>query len=195
LFRQRRTSKAAAGLKGKPLIIIAAGVKLATLEKLFGEIAIARTKPDTPALLVLDATALHASAHATHAQRTKAVKIIEAFGICESVDCEDLLDAVTAVSGNEPAYFFLMKEEMIKAGVKLGLTTNEASRMMLQAALGAASMASNGDVAPDELRRKVTALKGTTHAAITSMQDSGFGSVIEKAMFACRDRAVEIGAQ
>lgn len=184
---------AAADLSDKLLISIAAGVTLATLEELFGDIAIARTMPNTPALLGLGATGLYVNPHTTDAQRAEAERIIECFGICVTVESEDLLDAVTAVSGSGPAYYFLMIEEMIKAGIKLGLSSQDASRLTLQTALGAASMAAKGDVAPDELRRRVTSPNGTTHAAIISMQEDGYGATIEKAMTACRNRAVELG--
>ena len=186
---------AAGSLDGKMLISVAAGVTLATLEQLFGDIAVARTMPNTPALLGLGATGLFCNAKTTDEQKQQAVKIIEAFGICVPVEREDLLDAVTAVSGSGPAYYFLMIEEMIKAGVALGLPQEAASALTLQTALGAASMAAKGDVDPAELRRRVTSPNGTTHAAITSLQDSGYGEVIEKAMTACRDRAIELGKQ
>lgn len=184
---------AGADLHGKLLISIAAGVTLATLQNLFGEIAIARTMPNTPALLGLGATGLYANRHTTDIQRTEAVKIIEALGICVTVDREDLLDAVTAVSGSGPAYYFLMIEEMIKAGTALGLSPDDAKALTLQTALGAATMAAKGDVRPEELRVRVTSPNGTTHAAIVSMQKNGFGEAISKAMAACHDRAIELG--
>jgi pyrroline-5-carboxylate reductase len=130
--------------------------------------------------------------HTTDAQRTAAKEVIEAFGICVTVAREDLLDAVTAVSGSGPAYYFLMIEEMIRAGTALGLSPDEAKALTLQTALGAATMAVQGD-APEDLRARVTSPNGTTHAAIVSLQGNGFGDVIEKAMIACRDRAVELG--
>ncbi len=181
-----------ADLSGKLILSIAAGVTIATLEGLFGPIAIARTMPNTPALLGLGATGLFANAHTTEAQRLAAQAIIEAFGICVSVEREDLLDAVTAVSGSGPAYYFLMIEEMIRAGTALGLRPEDARALTLQTALGAATMVTQGD-APEGLRARVTSPNGTTHAAIVSMQENGFGDVIAKAMTACRDRAVELG--
>lgn len=185
--------EAGVNLNEKLLISIAAGVTLATLEKLFGNIAIARAMPNTPALLGLGATGLFVNTQTTQAQRATAIQIIEAFGICVNVEREELLDAVTAVSGSGPAYFFLMIEEMIKAGVVLGLSKADASKLTLQTALGAANMAVTGEVAPEELRRRVTSPNGTTHAAITAMQTAGYGALIQDAMTACRDRAVALG--
>lgn len=181
-----------ADLSGKLIISIAAGVTIATLESLFGPVAIARTMPNTPALLRLGATGLYSNDRTTAEQRAAAKTIIEAFGICVTVAREDLLDAVTAVSGSGPAYYFLMLEEMIRAGTEMGLTPEDAKALTLQTALGAATMAAQGD-APEELRRRVTSPGGTTHAAITSLQNNGFGAAIGKAMTACRDRAEELG--
>ncbi|WP_028725688.1 pyrroline-5-carboxylate reductase [Paracoccus zeaxanthinifaciens] len=180
-----------ADLSGKLILSIAAGVTIATLEGLFGPVAIARTMPNTPALFGLGATGLYLNRHASEAQHAAAKEIIEAFGICVSVEREELLDAVTAVSGSGPAYYFLMIEEMIRAGTALGLSPEDARALTLQTALGAATMATKGD-APEDLRARVTSPNGTTHAAIVSMQENGFGDVIHKAMTACHDRAVEL---
>ena len=185
--------RAAADLDGKLLLSIAAGATLSTLAEFFGDIAIARAMPNTPALLGLGATGLFVNDKTTGAQRAEAEQLIRAFVICVSVQREELLDAVTAVSGSGPAYFFLMIEEMIKAGIHLGLSPEDATALTLQTALGAASMAAKSDVDPAELRRRVTSPNGTTQAAIVSMQESGYGALIERAMTACRDRAVELG--
>ncbi|ATG37790.1 pyrroline-5-carboxylate reductase ProC (plasmid) [Phaeobacter piscinae] len=181
-----------ADLSGKLILSIAAGVTIASLESFFGPVAIARTMPNTPALLGLGATGLYVNEHASEAQRVVAKGIIAAFGISVAVEREDLLDAVTAVSGSGPAYYFLMIEEMIRAGTTLGLSPEDASALTLQTALGASTMASKGD-APEVLRARVTSPNGTTHAAVISMQENGFGEVIAKAMTACRERAVELG--
>lgn len=180
-------------LDGKLIISIAAGVTIEALEAMFGKIAIARTMPNTPALVGLGATGLYMNALSTSEQKATAERIIESFGICISVEHEELLDAVTAVSGSGPAYFFLMMEEIAKTGTKLGLAPEVATKLTLQTALGAATMAINGEVSTEELRTRVTSPNGTTHAAITCLQNKGFGHVIDKAMTACRDRATELG--
>ncbi|MGR3813463.1 MAG: pyrroline-5-carboxylate reductase [Cognatishimia activa] len=181
-----------ADLSGKLILSIAAGVTIASLESFFGPVAIARTMPNTPALLGLGATGLYFNNHTTEAQCAAARSIIEAFGICVTVEREDLLDAVTAVSGSGPAYYLLMIEEMIRAGTALGLLPEDAKAPTLQTALGAATLATKGD-APEVLRARVTSPNGTTHAAVVSMQENGFGDLIAKATIACRDRAAELG--
>ncbi|MEX0366821.1 MAG: pyrroline-5-carboxylate reductase [Ruegeria sp.] len=183
----------AGAFKGKLLISIAAGVSIARLEAFFGPMAIVRTMPNTPALLGLGATGIFANDRVDAAQRARAQTIVQAFGLCVDLPREDLLDVVTAVSGSGPAYFHLLIEEMIRAGVSLGLTREDATALTLQTALGAALMAAQGDVPPEELRRRVTSPNGTTHAAITSMRQDGFADMISRAMTACRDRAVELG--
>jgi len=183
----------AGALEGKLLISIAAGVSIARLEALFGPMAIVRTMPNTPALLGLGATGIFANDQVGTAQRARARTIAGAFGLCVDLPREDLLDAVTTVSGSGPAYFYLLIEEMIRAGVTFGLTREGATTLTLQTALGAASMAAQGDVPPEDQRRRVTSPNGTTHAAITSMQQDGFADLISRAMTACRDRAVELG--
>ena len=180
-------------LNGKLLISIAAGVTISALEALFGDLAIARTMPNTPTLMGLGATSLYVNARTTEAQRKQAETIMGAIGICVPVEREELLDAVTAVSGSGPAYFFLLIEEMIRVGVTLGLSHDDASKLTLQTALGAASMAATRNVTPEELRRRVTSPNGTTHAAITTLQEGGFGALIDAALTACLDRAVELG--
>lgn len=180
-------------LSDKILISIAAGVTVATLEDLFGPIAIARTMPNTPALLGLGATGVFLNEHVSEAHKETVKSIIQAFGICVMVESEELLDAVTAVSGSGPAYYFLMIEEMIKAGKALGLSSDDAQALTLQTALGAATMAANGEMPAAELRARVTSPNGTTHAALTVMQENGFGEVIAKAMNVCHGRAVELG--
>ena len=158
-----------ADLSGKLILSIAAGVTVATLEGLFGRVSLVRTMPNTPALLGLGATGLYANEHASEEQRAVAKGIVEAFGVCVTVECEELLDAVTAVSGSGPAYYFLMIEEMIRAGIALGLSPEDAKVLTLQTALGAATMASQGD-APEDLRGRVTSPNGTTHAAVEALR-------------------------
>ncbi|WP_156916862.1 pyrroline-5-carboxylate reductase dimerization domain-containing protein [Leisingera aquimarina] len=155
--------------------------------------AIVRTMPNTPALPGLGATGSFANDRVDTAQRARDRTIVEAFGLCVDLPREDLLDAVTAVSGSGPAYYYLLIEEMIRAGVTLGLTREDATTLTLQTALGAASMAAQGDVPPEELRRRVTSPNDTTHAAIPSIQQDGLADMISHAMTGCRDLAVELG--
>lgn len=181
-------------LAPKLLVSIAAGIGLTSLEKIFGEVAIVRAMPNTPALLGLGATGYCMNKHVTDPQKQQIAAILGSFGIAIQVNSECDLDAVTAVSGSGPAYFLLLMEEMIKSGEQLGLDRETAVKLTVQTALGAAQMAAAEDAEPSKLRDQVTSPGGTTHAAIRTMQDSGFDEVISKALRKARDKAIELGA-
>ena len=102
------------------------------------------------------------------------------------------IDAVTAVSGSGPAYFFLLMEAMIDAGVKQGLTKTTAEQLTVQTALGAAELAKAGDTDVAELRRRVTSPGGTTEQAIQQFQKSGFEKLVADAMDACAERSRQL---
>ena len=178
----------------QPLLIsIAAGINLAALEHwLGGEVSLVRCMPNTPALVQTGASGLFANAQVSDTQRQQATAILEAVGIALWVQSEAELDAVTAISGSGPAYYFLMMEAMTTAGVKLGLSEETARGLTLQTALGAARMASTSDIDAAELRRRVTSPNGTTERAIKTFQSEDFEAIVEHALTACRDRSVEL---
>ena len=160
-----------------------------------GEVAIVRCMPNTPALLGAGATGLYANAHVNSGQRTAAEDIMRAAGITIWVEDEALLDAVTAVSGSGPAYFFLLMEMMEKVGVELGLDAEAARALTLQTALGAARMALESGESPGALRKRVTSPGGTTEQAVNSFIDGGFEQRVRAALSAARDRAIDLGVQ
>jgi len=175
----------------KPLLIsIAAGIPCASLQRWSGGAApVVRCMPNTPALLRLGATALHASADVSVVQRQLAGEILSAVGETIWVEQERDLDAVTAVSGSGPAYFFLLLEAMQAAGEELGLDADACALLAQQTALGAAQMALQSEVDVAELRRRVTSPNGTTEAAIASFRDSGFSAAVERALRAAHQRS------
>lgn len=174
----------------KPLIIsIAAGIPIQALDTwLGGNVAIVRAMPNTPALVLKGAAGLYANVHVGPTQKQQAEKILGAVGVCVWLQEESLIDAVTAVSGSGPAYFFYVMEAMIKAGVALGLDEETARILTLQTALGAADMAIHSDVDPAELRRRVTSPGGTTEQAILQFQAAQLPDIFHKAMQACANR-------
>ncbi|UXZ54466.1 pyrroline-5-carboxylate reductase [Halomonas sp. 7T] len=174
-----------------PLIIsIAAGLDADTIDQwLGGGNALVRCMPNTPSLVGIGASGLYANAAVSDTQRTLATQLMEAVGIAEWVDDEHLLDAVTAVSGSAPAYFFLMFEAMEEAAVKLGLPAATARRLAIQTALGAATMAQTSDKDPATLKQNVMSPGGTTERAIQHMEDAQLRTTIADAMQACADRA------
>jgi pyrroline-5-carboxylate reductase len=181
----------------KPLIIsIAAGIEINSLDKwLGGNLAIVRCMPNTPALVQTGATALYATPQVSEAQRQQADQILKAVGIARWVDDEAQLDAVTAVSGSGPAYFFLVMEAMQAAGEQLGLAPDLARQLTLQTALGSAQMAIESDVDVAELRRRVTSPGGTTHEAISSFENNGLRELFLKALTAARDRSESLAKE
>lgn len=185
----------AASLQGRqPLVVsIAAGIPIAKIQGwLGGNVAVVRCMPNTPALVQMGATGLYASAQVNAAQRALAQSMLDAVGIALWLDSEDQIDAVTALSGSGPAYFFLVMEAMIAAGRALGLDENLSRQLTLQTALGAAQMAITSSDDPAELRRKVTSPGGTTQAALNVFEAAQTRDIFLKALLAARDRSREL---
>jgi pyrroline-5-carboxylate reductase len=141
------------------------------------------------------ATALHANAKVTPEQCDLAENILRAVGIALWVDDEAELDAVTAVSGSGPAYFFLLMEAMEKAALELGLNQETARLLVQQTALGAAKIALESTESPEQLRKRVTSPGGTTQQAIETFEQGGFTDLVSKALRAARDRSIEMSKQ
>lgn len=181
----------------KPLIIsIAAGIESASLERwLGGALAVVRCMPNTPALVRSGATGLFANPRVSEAQRQQAGAILGAVGSVLWFGDEAQLDAVTAVSGSGPAYFFLVIEAMESAAQQLGLSRDEARSLTLQTALGAATMAIDSDVDAAELRRRVTSPNGTTEKAVAALESGGLREIFQSAMTAARDRSIELARE
>ena len=177
------------------LVSIAAGITCASLLNWLGSQPLVRCMPNTPALLGKGVSGLFATPDVTTEQRQQADELLSAVGTVVWVDAEAQIDAVTAVSGSGPAYFFLLIEAMTDAGVKLGLPREVAKQLAEQTALGAAHMAVSSDVDAAELRRRVTSPAGTTEAAIKSFQASGFEAMVETALSAAAHRSAEMAEQ
>jgi pyrroline-5-carboxylate reductase len=176
------------------VISIAAGIKLSKIATALGDAAIVRVMPNTPALIGEGASGLFANDKAKP-MLEKAEKIFSAVGRAVVVDDEGMIDAVTAVSGSGPAYYFLLMEEMIKAAGELGLPDGVAKDLVLQTAKGAALLAVEADKkgeAPVELRRKVTSPGGTTEAALKVFADGKVGPTITAGIKRARDRSREL---
>lgn len=184
----------AGALDHNPLVIsLAAGITTGSIGHwLGGDHAIIRCMPNTPSQVRAGASGLFANAQASDAHKAIANAILGAVGVVQWVSDEALINPVTAVSGSGPAYFFLMMEAMIDAGVQLGLTRDVARELTLQTALGAAILAKQSDLEVDELRRRVTSPKGTTEQAIKSFENDEIRAIFARAMTACSARAVEL---
>ena len=159
------------------------------------QLAVVRCMPNTPALIQCGATGLYADSSATDAQRKTAENILAAVGITAWVENESQLDAITALSGSGPAYFFLMIEAMTDAAKELGLQHDLAVNFATQTALGAARMTAEGDNEPAQLRKNVTSPAGTTEAALKSFDNDNFRKIVLSAMQAADKRARELGSE
>ncbi|MDH5300895.1 MAG: pyrroline-5-carboxylate reductase [Gammaproteobacteria bacterium] len=181
----------------KPLVIsVAAGLPTADLSRwLGGEVALVRTMPNTPALVRSGATALFANERVTAHQHEVAESIMRATGLALWVEQESQMDAVTALSGSGPAYFFLLIESMQKAGEQLGLEAETARLLALQTAFGAAKLALEADDGAAALRAKVTSPGGTTEQAINVFMQRGMPEMVAAAMTAADQRAQELAKQ
>jgi len=177
------------------IVSVAAGVTCASLTDWLGERPVVRCMPNTPSLLRQGASGLYATDKVTAAQREQAEQLASAVGIAVWVEQEQQMNAVTAVSGSGPAYFFLMMEAMTAAGVKLGLPEDIAKKLTLQTALGAALIATGSEVDAAELRRRVSSPGGTTEAAIKAFQAGHFEALVETALSAADHRSAELAEQ
>ncbi len=177
-------------------ISIAAGITSESLDNWLGaNKAVVRTMPNTPSLVLSGASGLFANAHVSEAQKEIAESILRAVGITVWVENETQLDAVTALSGSGPAYFFMVMEAMEKAGEELGLTTETARLLAIQTGFGSTKLALEMDDSPEELRKKVTSPGGTTEQAIKTFEELGLVEMFAKAMKAANDRAEELAKE
>lgn len=178
------------------MVSIAAGINQKSLSKWLGaDKAIVRCMPNTPALVQSGATALHANQNVSTEQRDLAENIMRAVGISVWVETESELDAVTAISGSGPAYFFLLMEAMEKSAQELGLTAHTAQILIEQTALGAARIALESKDSPGKLRRRVTSPGGTTEQAIKTFEQGDFTGLVKKAIQAANDRSIEMSKE
>ena len=177
------------------IISIAAGITSASLSQWLGERAIVRCMPNTPALIQQGVSGLYANAEVTDAQREQAQQLLSAVGLAVWLDDEALIDAVTAVSGSGPAYFFLLIEAMTDAGIKLGLPAKIAAQLAKYTAQGASNMACQSPLNAAQLRQQVTSPKGTTEAAIHAFQRGGFAELVDTAVQSAALRSQELAQQ
>ena len=182
--------------KSAVIISIAAGITSKQISRwLDGDFKIVRVMPNTPAMIGQGASALFANNAVSPAEKTIADNILSAVGISVWVDEETQIDAVTALSGSGPAYFFLVLEALEAAGVKLGLNAVTARELAIQTALGAASLAQQSGVDPVSLRKQVTSPGGTTERALEVLFAQGVPEIFSNAVTAAYERAQELAQQ
>ncbi len=181
----------------RPLLLsIAAGIRGADLSRWLGGYgAIVRSMPNTPALIGQGITGMVAMEGVSAAQKAAADDIMKAVGVTVWLDDEALIDPVTAVSGSGPAYVFYFIEAMQQAAQELGLSAEQGKQLALATFTGAAQLAARSPEEVSVLRERVTSKGGTTHAALTSMEQSGVRQAIVEAVKAAARRGRELGEQ
>lgn len=177
-----------------PVISIAAGISIAFIQEHLGpQVRVIRVMPNTPALVGAGATGIALGPNCTEADALMARTIFEAVGIAEIVP-ESQINAVTAVSGSGPAYFFNMVEHLIAAGMAEGLDRAVATRLAAATLHGAGLLLHSTGEDAAVLRTKVTSPGGTTEAALKRFTADGFGQVVRDAVHAAVARAEELGS-
>jgi len=175
------------------VVSVAAGVPTSRIEAaLPAGTAVVRVMPNTPALVDAGMSVLSAGAHATAAHLDEAEALLSSVGEVRRVP-ESQQDAVTALSGSGPAYFFFLVEAMIDAGILLGLPRSLAADLIVQTAYGSAVMLRESGEHPVELREAVTSPGGTTIAAVRELERHGVRAALIAALEAAHDRSVELG--
>lgn len=179
------------------LISIAAGIRLEDITRWLAHdtASIVRAMPNTPSLVQAGATALYANEHVNNNQHELAESILRSVGLALWVDDEIKMDAVTALSGSGPAYFFLVMEAMEKAAIELGLEPKTARLLCIQTAFGSAKMALESDEAAATLRQQVTSPGGTTERALHELEDGDLLGLFENALVAAALRSRELATQ
>ena len=184
------------GLFAEKLVMsIVAGAEIATIAQLLDTDQVVRVMPNTPALVQTGAHGLYATAAVDTQSRELASQVLAATGLTIWVNSEAQIDAVTAVSGSGPAYFFYMMESMFRAGKNLGLDEKVATALTLQTALGAAQMAITSANTPAELRKNVTSPNGTTQAALEVFDRAQISQNIQAALAAAQKRSQELAQE
>ncbi len=172
---------------------VMAGIRSGALCAATGSARVVRAMPNTPALVGRGMTGLFASPQVSAAERSAVDRLLAPTGEVLWLDDETQLDAVTALSGSGPAYVFYFVEAMMRAGVELGLSAEQARRLALGTFSGAAALAAQSTDAPQVLRANVTSKRGTTHAAITTLEERGVMDAFVAALHAAARRARELG--
>ena len=175
------------------VVSIAAGITLAQLAVGLGESTrIVRVMPNTPALVGMSATALAGNSNATPADVELVTRLFAAIGVALPVP-ENLLDAVTGVSGSGPAYVYVMIEALADGGVLAGLPREVALKLAAQTVLGSAQMVLTTGRHPGALKDAVASPGGTTIAGLHALEQAGFRGAVMDAVLAASQRAAELG--
>ena len=178
----------------RPLVIsVAAGTHSRDIDCwLGGDLAVVRVMPNQPALLLEGASGLYANKKTTTEERDRAIEVVSAVGSVVNVPDEDSIDAVTAISGTGPAYFYLLIDALIQAAEEFGLDPQAAHKLVMDTAKGSAALAAVSGETMDAMIEHVRSPGGTTAAAFAVFDDEKVRDIFRKAFTAARDRSKEL---
>jgi len=190
--KPQQMAEALRGLRVEPsatVISVAAGVRVATLAQWLGTTAVVRSMPNTPALFRSGISGLYAEPALSAVSRQRAERVLGCVGETCWVGQEEQIDAVTALSGCGPAYYFLLTEVLRNAGAALGLDPAVAAQLAHSTFIGAAQMARDAGEDVAVLRAQVTSKGGSTEAALAHLEAAGLGRIFQEALAAADSRA------
>jgi pyrroline-5-carboxylate reductase len=186
----------APALSQQPLLIsVAAGIRACDINRWSDDLPVVRCMPNRPALQGCGMTGLFATAGVGDAHRKLAADILSAVGATVWLEQESQMDAVTAVSGSGPAYFFLLIEMLEQAGIALGLPAEVSHQLAVETAYGSGRMAREASESPATLREQVTSKGGTTAAALQVLEQGKVRDIFAAAITAAAKRSAELAEQ
>ncbi|MPR33728.1 pyrroline-5-carboxylate reductase [Salmonirosea aquatica] len=171
---------------------IMAGIAIQTIQGTLNHRAVVRAMPNTPAMLGMGITAYAASPEVDRNQLRKVENLINATGRSVFLEDESQLDAVTALSGSGPAYFFYLVKTMIEAGKQMGFEESVATLLVKQTMLGSYHLINNADRSLDELIKAVASKGGTTEAALRGFEAGKLADALTQGIHAAQKRATEL---
>lgn len=175
------------------LLSILAGTSIKTLQTKSGLTKIIRIMPNTPAQVGMGVSGFFASEEVSGEEQKWTEKILRTFGIAIACNSEDQINAITALSGSGPAYFFRILEILAQEGEFFGFSAEEAKAIALQTLLGAGTLAKQSEDSFEVLRQKVTSKGGTTETALNSFEKNNLAEVLHRAIQSAYKRAEELG--
>ena len=174
------------------ILSIMAGISIGRIREALGHQRVVRAMPNTPAMLGMGITAYTASPEVEQSQLRRIELLVNATGRSVYLEDEAMLDAVTALSGSGPAYFFYLVKSMIEAGKKMGFDESVSALLVKQTMLGSYHLINNAEKSLDELIRTVASKGGTTEAALKRFGEGGIDAHLQEGIFAAKNRSEEL---
>ncbi|MCA8830030.1 pyrroline-5-carboxylate reductase [Hymenobacter pini] len=182
-------------LPGQVVVSIMAGIPMARLQRELSHRQVMRAMPNTPALLGMGITGFSAAPEVERSRLHQVENLLNATGRSIFLEDESLLDAVTAVSGSGPAYFYYIVQAMMRAGQEMGFSESVAALLVKQTMLGAYHLLNTSDKTPDELIAAVASKGGTTEAALRAFRAGGLAETLAAGLHAAQHRATELAKE